>query len=213
MRRFVFLAAAALALGSAAPARAQGLTTGPYAAFQTGLTAGSTVGALFGGEAGYSVNAFDLFFEGGYMTNTKSSDMDAAAQTIADGLTTPGNTITYEAKQPINYFDVGFWYKLPMRGKFRPYAGFGLGSAGVKRETTYAMNGTDITGQLPAMGVTLGGDLQGDERAFFFMLGGGARMGFGERFFFDVSYRYGHAALEAGGVDTNRIQFGVGAHF
>lgn len=214
MRRVSFLVAAALALGTAGMARAQGLPPGrPYAEFQTGLTAGSTVGALFGGEAGFSLNSFDLYFEGGHMTNTKSSDMDAAAQMIADGLTTPGSTVTYEARQPINYFDVGFWYKLPPRGKFRPYAGFGLGSAGVTRETTFAANGTDITGQLPQMGVQLGGDLQGDERGFFFTLGGGARVAFRERLFFDVSYRYGHVSLDSGGVDTNRIQFGIGAHF
>lgn len=213
MRRVSFLAAAALAFGTAATARAQGLAVGPYAQFQTGLTAGSTVGALFGGEGGFSANSFDLFFEGGYMTNTKSSGMDAAAQTIADGLTTPGSTVTYEAKQPINYFDLGFWYRPRMFGKWQPYGGIGLGSAGVKRETTYAINGSDVTGQLPAMGVTLGGDLQGEERGFFFTLGGGARMGLGERLFVDVSYRYGHVSLDSEGVNTNRIQFGIGAHF
>jgi hypothetical protein len=63
------------------------------------------------------------------------------------------------------------------------------------------------------MGVQLGGDLQGDERGFFFMLGGGARLGFGERLFVDVSYRYGHVSLDSTGVNTNRIQFGIGAHF
>jgi opacity protein-like surface antigen len=213
MRRVSFLVAAALAFGTAATARAQGLTTGPYAQFQTGLTAGSTVGALFGGEGGFSANSFDLFFEGGYMTNTKSSDMDAAAATIAAGLTTPGNTVTYEAKQPINYFDLGFWYRPRMFGKFQPYGGIGLGSAGVKRETTYAINGSDVTGQLPAMGVTLGGDLQGEERGFFFTLGGGARFGLGERLFVDISYRYGHVSLDTDTVNTNRIQFGIGAHF
>ena len=213
MRRVSFLVAAALAVGTAAPARAQALRPGPYAQFQTGLTAGSTVGALFGGEGGYSANSFDLFFEGGYMTNTKSSDMDAAAATIAAGLTTPGNTVTYEAKQPINYFDLGFWYRPRMYGKWQPYGGIGLGSAGVKRETTYAINGADVTGQLPAMGVTLGGDLQGEERGFFFMLGGGARIGLGERLFVDVAYRYGHVSLDADSVNTNRIQVGIGTHF
>jgi hypothetical protein len=219
MRRVSFLVAAALAFGTTATARAQGLAPGPYAQFQTGLTAGSTVGALFGGEAGFSANSFDLFFEGGYMTNTKSSDMDAAAAAIAAGLTTPGNTVTYEAKQPINYFDLGFWYRPRMfdrprmLGKWQPYGGIGLGSAGVKRETTYAINGTDVTGQLPQMGVTLGGDLQGEERGFFFMLGGGARIGLGERLVVDISYRYGHVNLDSEGVSTNRIQFGIGTHF
>ncbi len=111
MRRVSFVVAAMLALGTASAARAQGLVVGPYAQFQTGFTVGSTVGALFGGEAGFSANTFDLYFEGGKMLNTRSSEMDAAAATIAASL-----GATYEASQPTNYFDIGFWYKLPTTG-------------------------------------------------------------------------------------------------
>ncbi len=199
-----------LAVGTASAARAQNLAVGPYAEFQTGLTAGSTVGALFGGEAGISTNKFDLFFEGGKMLNTKSSTMDTAASTIAASL---GSNVTFDAKQPTNYFDIGIWYKVPATGRVQPYAGIGLGSAGVTRETKFFQNGTDITGQLPQMGVVLGGDLQGSERGFLFMLGGGARIGITGAFFADVSYRYGHISLSSESVNTNRIQFGVGAHF
>ena len=173
MRSVSFIAAAALALGTASAARAQGITTGPYAQFQTGLTVGSTVSGLFGGEVGLSGKAFDLYFEGGKMLNTKTSEMDAAAKTIADALAAPGTTVTYDAKQPVNYFDVGFWLRPPTTGKLQPYVGIGLGSAGVTRETRFIANGTDITGQLPQMGVQLGGDLQGEERGFFFTFGGG----------------------------------------
>lgn len=210
MRSVSFVVAAILALGTASAARAQGLVVGPYAQFQTGITVGSAVGGLFGGEAGFSANSFDIYFEGGKMLNTKSSEMDAAAATIAGGLVPPA---TFEAKQPTNYFDVGFWYKFPTTGRYQPYAGFGLGSAGVTRETKFFVNGTDITGQLPQMGVSLGGDLQGDERGFLFTVGGGARIGLAGKVFADVSYRYGHISLEEGGVNTNRIQFGIGAHF
>jgi len=210
MKRVSFMVAAALALGTASVARAQGLAVGPYAEFQTGFTVGSTVGGLFGGEVGYSSNKFDVYFEGGKMLNTKSSEMDAAAATIAAAL---GPGATYEAKQPTNYFDVGVWYKLPTTGKIQPYAGIGLGSAGVTRTTTFAVNGTDVTGQLPQMGILLGGDLQGDERGFLFTVGGGARIGLTGQLFADVSYRYGHVSISSGGVNTNRISFGIGAHF
>src|SRR5512135_3206922 len=118
MRRVSFILAVMLTLGTASAARAQGLVTGPYAEFQTGFTAGSTVGGLFGGEVGISTNSFDLYFEAGRMLNTKSSEMDAAAATIASAI---GTGTTFEAKQPANYFDVGFWYKVPTTGKLQPY--------------------------------------------------------------------------------------------
>lgn len=205
--RVSFIVAAMLAL-TASAARAQGLATGPYAEFQTGFTVGSTVGGLFGGEAGFSANTFDVYFEGGRMLNTKSSAMDESAALIAASL-----GATFEAKQPTDYFDVGFWYKLPTTGKVQPYAGIGLGSANVKRETKFFVNGTDITGDLLQMGILLGGDLQGEERGFLFTFGGGARLGITGPLFADVSYRYGHVSISTGGVNTNRIQFGIGAHF
>ena len=205
MRRVSFVVAAMLALGTASAARAQGLVVGPYAQFQTGFTVGSEVGALFGGEAGFSSNTFDIYFEGGKMLNTKSSEMDAAAATIAGAL-----GATFEAKLVKATLPRA---ALITTGRYQPYAGIGLGSAGVTRETKFFVDGTDITGQLPQMGVTLGGDLQGDERGFLFTIGGGARFGLTGKVFADVSYRYGHVSLSDESVNTNRIQFGIGAHF
>jgi len=210
MNRVSFIAAAMLALATASAARAQGVVLGPYAEFQTGLTVGSAVSTFFGGEAGFSTNKFDIYFEGGKMLNTKSSAMDDAAAQIAAALPP---VATFEAKQPTNYFDVGVWYRLPEQGRFRPYAGIGLGSAGVTRETKFFVNGTDVTGQLLANGILLGGDLQGSERGFLFTFGGGVKFDLRGQIFADVSYRYGHVSLSDGGVNTNRIQFAVGTHF
>jgi opacity protein-like surface antigen len=210
MKSVAFVAALVLAVGTAGVAQAQNLAVGPYAEFQAGFTAGSSVGGLFGGEVGISTNTFDLYFEGGRMLDTKNSQMDASAATIAAAI---GSNATYEARQPTNYFDVGVWYKVPTTGKLQPYFGIGLGSAGVTRETKFFVNGTDITGQLPQMGIVLGGDLQGTEHGFLFTVGGGTRFGLTSRVFADISYRYGHIALSEEGVNTNRIQFGIGAHF
>ena len=209
MRRVSFVVAAMLALGTASAARAQGLVVGPVRAVSDRLHRRIDRGGAFRGEAGFSANTFDLYFEGGKMLNTRSSEMDAAAATIAASL-----GATYEASQPTNYFDIGFWYKLPTTGKYQPYAGIGLGSAGVTRETKFFdASGKDITGDLLSMGVQLGGDLQGSERGFLFTFGGGARIGLTGQLFADVSYRYGHVSISSGGVNTNRIQFGIGTHF
>ena len=122
MKSVAFVAALVLAVGTAGVAQAQNLAVGPYAEFQAGFTAGSSVGGLFGGEVGISTNTFDLYFEGGRMLDTKNSQMDASAATIAAAI---GSNATYEARQPTNYFDVGVWYKVPTTGKLQPYFGIG----------------------------------------------------------------------------------------
>ena len=144
------------------------------------------------------------------MMNTGSSAMDDAAAVIAGFL---GAGATYETRQPVNYFDIGARYKFPTSGRVQPYVGLGIGGAKVERITTFAVNGTDVTDQLPAMGVQLGGDLTGSESGALFMIGGGATVVISGRFFADVSYRYGRVFLSEEGINTNRFQVGIGARF
>jgi opacity protein-like surface antigen len=205
MRRVSFIVAAILAIGTAS-AEAQSPVLGPYAEFTTGV-AGSS--ALLGGEVGVSRSSWDFFFEFGRMLNTRPSEMETAANLIATAL---GSGVTAEAKQPVTYFDVGARYKFPTSGRIHPYAGLAIGGAKVSRNVSFALNGNDITDQLPAMGVQLGGDLSGSEGGALFMLGGGAEIPLQSRFFLDVSYRYAHV-WAGDGVNTNRVQVGIGARF
>jgi opacity protein-like surface antigen len=205
MRRVSFIVAAMLAIGTAS-AEAQSPVLGPYAEFTTGA-AGS--GALLGGEVGVSRSSWDFFFEFGRMLNTRSSDMGTAATVIATAL---GAGYTAEAKQPVTYFDVGARYKFPTSGRVHPYAGLGIGGARVSRSVSFALNGNDITDQLPALGVQLGGDLSGSGGGALFMLGGGAEVSLRSRYFLDLSYRFAHV-WAGDGVNTNRFQVGIGARF
>jgi len=211
MRRVSFIVAALLAIG-AASAEAQTPVTGPYAEFIVG---GAGSGALLGGEVGLSRSSWDFFFEFGRMLNTKTSEMEDAANHIATNfLGTGGRVVTFETRQPINYFDVGARYKFPVSGRrMQPYAGLGIGGAKVSRNTTFAVAGTDITDQLAAMGVLLGGDLSGSENAALFMLTGGAELALRGRIFADLSYRYGRVFITGQGINTNRFQFGIGWRF
>jgi opacity protein-like surface antigen len=205
MRRVSFIVAAMLAIGTAS-AEAQSPVLGPYAEFTTG---GAGSGALLGGEVGVSRSSWDFFFEFGRMLNTKTSDMDAAATLIAGAL---GSGVTADAKQPVSYFDVGARYKFPTSGRLQPYAGLGIGGARVSRSVSFALNGNDITDQLTALGVQLGGDLSGSGGGALFMLGGGAEIALRSRFFLDLSYRFAHV-WAGDGVNTNRFQVGIGARF
>jgi opacity protein-like surface antigen len=210
MRRVSFIVAALLAIG-AASAEAQTPVMGPYAEFTIG---GAGSGALLGGEVGLSRSSWDFFFEFGRMLNTKTSEMEDAANHIATNfLGTGGRVVTFETRQPINYFDAGARYKFPTSWRVQPYAGIGIGGAKVSRNTTFAVAGTDITDQLAAMGVLLGGDLSGSEGAALFMLTGGGEFPLRGRTFADFSYRYGRVFLSGGGINTNRFQFGIGWRF
>jgi opacity protein-like surface antigen len=140
--------------------------------------------------------------------------MDAAATVIATQfLALGGNTVTFETKQPVSYFDVGLRYKFPTSGRIQPYAALGVGGAKVSRQVAFVVNGADVTAQLVGLGVQLGGDLSGSEGAGLFTLGAGAQVGLRHRLFVDLSYRYARVFLSDGGLNTNRFQIGIGARF
>jgi opacity protein-like surface antigen len=219
MRSVSFIVASMLAMGTAT---AQAQTPGPSdiglsVAVTAGVAAGSSAGGMFGVDAAYRLNlSWDVFVEGGRMLNTKTSDMENAAATITQYLTAvSGQTVTADLKQPVNYFEAGVRYKLPTTGRVQPYVSIGGGAGKVERNPAFLLNGTDITAQLPAppYGVQLGGDLSGSETAGLFTVGVGAQIAVSHRMFLTTSYRFGRVFLTAGGLNTNRVQFGVGARF
>ena len=76
-------------------------------------------------------------------------------------------------------------------GRWHPYVGVGIGFAHITPEVTFAVNGTDVTNQLPELGVQLGADLSESHNAFLFVFGLGTQVDFGSRYFADLTYRYG----------------------
>ena len=189
---------------------------GRYAEITVGATAGHAVGAVVGGEFGWPLSlSWDVFGEAGRMFNTRTAAMDSAATVIAAYLTdVSGGAASYVAKQPSTYFDVGMRYKFPTTGRFDPYAEMGIGAAKVSRNVTFTVNGADATAQLlDTFGVQLGSDLSGSETKALVTLGVGARFHLFRPLFGDVSYRYGHVFLTDAGLNTNRLQFGVGLRF
>ena len=217
MRSVSFIVAGVLAIGTAtAQAQTQG-ATGPYATFTTGATVGGA-GGMFGTDLGWRLNlSWDVFLEGGRMLNTKMAEMDTAAAVVAQYLAAvSGKTASAaDVRQPANYFSAGIRYKFPTTGRVQPYAALGIGGGKVERRASFLVDGTDVTVQLPGVPyhVVLGGDLSGSEIGTFFAFGGGAQFDLRGRFFADASYRFGRFFLADGGVNTNRLQFGIGARF
>ncbi len=215
MKRFAIVFAFTLVCGIGT-ARAQ--TPPPaehgYAEFAFGAGFGNVTSGVFGGEIGARVTQmFDVFVEGGRIRDTAMSDLISSAQIVNSYLSRFG-TATYAAKQPTTYFDAGVRATFAVNEYMKPYVAVGIGGAKVEKKVSFSVNGSDVTGSLlPAFGVQLGSDLTGSETKAMFMFGVGARIPIMGRLIGDVSYRYGRIFLQDEGMNTNRLQFGVGAKF
>jgi len=185
------------------------------------VTAAATLGHKsdtgFGGEAGGRFSdLLDVFIEGGHMGNVGNTDLDTRARKIADFLGGAVGTSAYK----MNFFDVGVKYRVMETGRWHPYVGAGIGFASVKPEVRFAVNGTDVTDQLPSLGVQLGADLSESHNTFLFVIGLGTTVNFGSRYLADLTYRYGRTGGASDGdevliegLNTQRVQIGVGIRF
>jgi len=223
MKRCVLVAMISLGtlcLG-AASARAQ---AGSDAKMYAELTAGPTLGhksdTSIGGEFGWRLKpALDLIVEVGHIGNAATTDFDDRGTKIANALSTAANVVTSSGFEKVNYFDVGVRYRFTTpRPRVHPYVALGLGIGHVTTETDFAVNSTVVTAE--SLGIQLGGDLAGSFTRPFLMIGFGANLDFGSRYFADLSYRYGRVAgqstdseSELEPVSTQRLQFGVGIRF
>jgi opacity protein-like surface antigen len=218
--RFVLVAIAILTAGLST-AQAQPVSSTEDGRFYAALAVAATLGhksdSAIGLEAGAHVSdEIEAFFEVGRMGNVATSDLDARAARIANFIRG-----TASAVQKATYFDIGLKYRAPVFiGPFRPYIGLGIGTAKVNTQVNFAVNGTDVTAQLPtAYGVVLGNDLSGSLNKFFFVLPVGLQGTVMRRILLDVSYRYGHIKgspddiLQDVGINAQRVQFAVGYRF
>ena len=189
-----------------------------YGEFAFGPTFGHKLGGMFGGEVSMPFKHIQFFVEGGRMTNTATADLQNAANVITGVLSAAGSASS-KVKQPVNYVAVGGRYELPMEGRIHPYGLVGVGVAKVEKDVRFLVNGNDVTSQLlDVYGVQLGRDLAGSQTKALLEVGVGAHVnlnaGFlGDRWFGDASYRYGRVFLEGQGLNTSRIQFGIGTTF
>jgi opacity protein-like surface antigen len=212
MTRFALLAivcVAALCVG-AGTAHAQATPSAHDGRYSAEFTAAATLGhkssGSLGAEFDYRFNDdWDFFFEAGRMSNVASSANDARAQLIASTIGASASLVQRAA-----YFDAGARYRLMARGRWDPYLTLGFGGASVKTRTTFSANQDQVQ---------LGTDLAGTLTKPLLMIGVGATMPFKQRYFADLSYRYGHIFARTGeieddrGINTQRVQIGVGLKF
>jgi opacity protein-like surface antigen len=181
-----------------------------YVEFVVGPTFGHNANVSFGAEGGIPLNeSFDVFTEFGRMRNVRTTELDSAAAIVAQYIS--GAAV---AKQSVGYFDVGLRYLIPTTLQIQPYVSLGVGAAKVSRSATFTVNGADVTNQLlDQFGVQLGDDLSGSETRALVGFGLGAHFNLSKSLIGDVSYRYSRIFLAAQGLNTNRLQFGIGIRY
>jgi opacity protein-like surface antigen len=216
MNRFAMVLVVMLAggVGSVA-AQTPGASTategGPWYGELAGAgTFGHKSSGSAGLEIGYSIkDQWQVFIEGGRMANVATADLDQRAQLI----TVPATGISsFSASQRAVYFDAGVRYQLVPFGIWHPYGLFGLGFASVKTSTSFgpSSNGTVVF---------TGNDLNSTLTKLFLTVGAGVTLPFKGRYLVDISYRYGRIFPKPSeiendvGINTNRIQAGIGVRF
>lgn len=217
MKHFAMVLAMTAICG-AGVARAQSTpaaTDRAYIEVTGGPTFGHKTGGSMGAEGGYWIlNSLGVFAEAGRMTNVVTKSTLDQASLIGSAIGASAS-----AKTAATYFDAGVMYRLPAHSRLHPYAALGFGVAHATNSSTFKVGGSDITGQIANYGAQLGSDLAGSYTRPFVTFGIGTHIPFGSRWLGDISYRYGRIGAETGdnasiaAINSNRLQFGVGARF
>ena len=215
MRRVSIILAILMVYATTAGAQTRPAGAAPheyFAVVAAGVTAGHAAGGVFNIDLGKHLNAgWDVYLEAGRMTDTRTATMDTDAAVIVGVL---GPSATVSAKQPATYGALGVRYKVPTTWRVQPYVGVGIGAAKVTRSVAFAVNGNNVNSVLlETYGVQLGTDLSGSETKALITFGIGAQIPLRGMAFADVSYRFGRVFLSEAGLNTSRVQFGIGVRF
>jgi opacity protein-like surface antigen len=215
MRRVSIILAILMVYAATAGAQTRPAGAAPhdyFAVVDAGVTAGHATGGVFNIDIGKRLNeTWDVYLEAGRMTDTRTATMDTDAAVIVAVL---GPSATVSAKQPATYGALGARYKVPTTWRVQPYVGVGLGVAKVTRDVAFTVNGNSVNAVLlDTFGVQLGTDLSGSETKALFTFGIGGQIPLRGMAFADVSYRFARMFLSDAGLNTNRVQFGIGVRF
>jgi opacity protein-like surface antigen len=212
----VMLAGSALAQTAAGPS---GEMAGPtvnmwYGGVSTGVAAVDKAGALLSGELGIRTwKHLDLSLEGGWFQNVATQRRSDLAGTLSTFLQqTQGGTATSSVEVPSQYFSINARWVFENQRRLRPYVLGGFGAARVSVNSTFTLNGADVSGSLGQFGVTLGSDLTGHSSHPAFTGGGGVVMPFG-KWYTDAGVRVTSIQTDSQSTNVVRLNIGVGVRY
>ena len=176
---------------------------------------GNVTSQSYGAELGVTIRPnLQVFVEGGRVRDVATSDIGAAAQTIAGFLSQTQANVTFRVKEPVTFGVVGIKVIVPTGGPVRPYVLGGAGLANVTQDVAFTVGGTDVTSNLSSQfGVTLGTDLSGSFTKPMVAAGGGIMWTPAARLLLDLQFRFGRILAEDSGINVSRAGIGVGVRF
>jgi opacity protein-like surface antigen len=175
---------------------------------------GNVTSQSFGVELGVTiVPAVQVFVDVGLARDTAPSSLGIAAQVVAGFLSQTQSNVTFRGKQPVTFGLAGVRFPFASSSKIEPYVLAGGGMAQVKKDVSFTVNGSDVTGTIGQLGVVLGSDLSGSETKPMLTLGVGAVWPAWQRLIIDFQYRYGRVFTEDEGLNVSRAGIGIGVRF
>ena len=217
MRSVVVVTMGMLALASVAGAQTRAGASDADHGYVEGVIQsafGNVTSQSYGAEGGVTIRPnLQVFGEVGRVSNVATSQISAAAQTIASYLSQTQANVAFSVKEPAIFGMAGIKFTVPTGGAVRPYVLGGAGVANVKQDVAFTIGGTDVTSTLPSLGVTLGTDLSGSFTKPMLDVGAGAMWTPTARLILDLQFRYGRIFAEDGGINVVRAGIGVGVRF
>jgi opacity protein-like surface antigen len=216
MNRFTraCLIAAGLTIATSAAAVAQPTEWDNYAGLMLQSAFGNVTSQAFGVEAGVPVtSSIEVFLEGGRTFDAAPESTGKAAQLIAATLGQTQSNVGYSVTVPIDFFDVGARYRLPITGKLQPYVLAGGGIGRVKPDVTFTIGGATVNNRLDQFGIVLGTDLSGTTTKAMMVAGAGGLYPISDRFYADLEFRYNRVFISGGAIPFSRLGLGFGVRF
>jgi hypothetical protein len=203
---------------SSAPALAQQLDDSApsvnlgYVGINTGVTVVEKSGGVIGVDAGARVwrnldGIVDFFWSSNAVTRRQLDNVDRLAGVLGAQGDASGSM-----KVPVTYVGVGGRWVFENSGRYRPYVLGTLGAARTNRKATFSLDGSDVTGNIGAYGITLGKDLAGSHSHFGAEAGVGFVTGMGD-WYVDVGARLLSIGASDERINVARLVFGGGYRF
>ena len=151
MRSFVCVTIGMMALAGVASAQTPPSASDPdrgYVEAVAQAAFGNVTSQSYGAEGGVTIRPnLQLFVEVGRVSNVATSQISAAAQTIAGYLSQTQANVAYSVKEPAIFGVAGIRFTVPTGGAVGLRAG-GAGVANVKQDVAFTIGGTDVTSNL-----------------------------------------------------------------
>jgi opacity protein-like surface antigen len=174
---------------------------------------GNVTSQSYGVEFGVTVRPdLQVFGSFGHIGNVATSELSAAAQSIASALTqVQPSSVSFSVNEPATFFVGGVRYRFSVDSTLKPYISGGLGVGSVSKDVKFLLGGTDATNNISQY-VTLGSDVSGSESGLMFTFGGGVVWPAWRQLIVDLHYQFGHIATDTP-INVSRAGVGVGVRF